>query len=132
MKTDMEHYLDSGECIDWKHRLIVAQAAELAEVSHSDEAVAKCCFEVVRNAIKHSQVGCASRTIYEYRNGLKHYNGQSVSGINISSMLGFRKWARCVPFRTESQGRTSEEIPTRRRHRSTIFMAFMPYSNWNA
>jgi hypothetical protein len=41
MKTDMEHYLDSSEYIDWKHPLVVAKAAELAENCHSDEAVAK-------------------------------------------------------------------------------------------
>ncbi len=54
MKTDLEQYLDSSEYIDWKHPLVTAKAAELAEGCHSDEAVAKHCFEFVRNAIKHS------------------------------------------------------------------------------
>ncbi|MDP3877196.1 MAG: transglutaminase family protein [Methylobacter sp.] len=54
MKTDMKHYLDSSEYIDWKHPLVVAKAAELAEGCDSDQAVAQRCFEFVRDAIKHS------------------------------------------------------------------------------
>lgn len=54
MKTDMEYYLDSSEYIDWKHPLVAAKATELAEGCDSDEAVAKRCFEFVRDAIKHS------------------------------------------------------------------------------
>ncbi len=54
MKTDLEQYLDSSEYIDWDHPLVAAKAAELAEGCDSDEAVAKRCFEFVRDAIKHS------------------------------------------------------------------------------
>ncbi len=51
MKADMEHYLDSSEYIDWKHPLVIAKAAELAEGCQSDESVAKRCFEFVRDEI---------------------------------------------------------------------------------
>lgn len=54
MKTDMKHYLDTSEYIDWKHPLVIAKAAELAECCVTDEAIAKRCFEFVRDAIKHS------------------------------------------------------------------------------
>jgi len=54
MKAGMEHYLDSSEYIDWNHPLVHATAAELAEGYDSDEAVAKRCFEFVRDSIKHS------------------------------------------------------------------------------
>lgn len=50
----MKAYLGSSEFIDWKHPLVAAKAAELAEGCLSDEAVAKCCFEFVRDFIKHS------------------------------------------------------------------------------
>ncbi len=50
----MKAYLGSSEHIDWKHPLVAAKAAELAEDCLTDEAVAKCCFEFVRDAIKHS------------------------------------------------------------------------------
>jgi len=50
----MQHYLVSSEYIDWKHPLVMAKAAELASGCLTDEAVAKCCFDFVRDSIKHS------------------------------------------------------------------------------
>lgn len=50
----MDQYLYSSEYIDWKHPLVSAKAAELAEGFYSDEAVAKRCFEFVRDSIRHS------------------------------------------------------------------------------
>ncbi len=50
----MEQYLESSEFIDWKHPTITKKAAELAEGCASDEAVAKKCFEFVRDSVKHS------------------------------------------------------------------------------
>ncbi len=50
----MEQYLGSSEHIDWKHPLVAAKAAELAESCHSDEEVTKRCFEFVRDSIQHS------------------------------------------------------------------------------
>lgn len=50
----MKAYLGSSEFIDWKHPLVAAKAAVLAEGCLSDEAVTKCCFEFVRDFIKHS------------------------------------------------------------------------------
>lgn len=50
----MEQYLASSEYIDWKHPLVAEKAAELAGGCHSDEAVAKRCFEYVRDSIQHS------------------------------------------------------------------------------
>lgn len=50
----MKQYLACSEYIDWKHPLVAAQAAEIAEGCLSDEAVAKRCFDFVRDTIKHS------------------------------------------------------------------------------
>lgn len=50
----MEQFLGSSEYIDWKHHLVAAKAAELADGCQSDEAIAKRCFEFVRDTIKHS------------------------------------------------------------------------------
>ncbi len=50
----MKHYLACSEYIDWKHPLVITKAAELAEGCVTDEAIAKRCFEFVRDAIKHS------------------------------------------------------------------------------
>lgn len=54
MKIDMKHYLDTSEYIDWKHPLVIAKAAELSDGCVTDEAIAKRCFEFVRDSIKHS------------------------------------------------------------------------------
>jgi len=50
----MDDYLESSEHIDWKHPLLMTKAAELAVGCVSDEAIAKRCFEFVRDGIKHS------------------------------------------------------------------------------
>ncbi len=50
----MDAYLESSEHIDWKHPLLMAKAAELAAGCVSEEAIAKRCFEFVRDGIKHS------------------------------------------------------------------------------
>ena len=50
----MKAYLGSSEYIDWKHPLVIAKAAELAEDGLGDELIAKRCFEFVRDTIKHS------------------------------------------------------------------------------
>jgi transglutaminase-like putative cysteine protease len=50
----MTAYLESSEYIDWKHHLVLAKAAELAEDCLGEESIAKRCFEFVRDAIKHS------------------------------------------------------------------------------
>jgi len=50
----MKAYLKSSEYIDWKHPLVAAKAAELAEGCLTDETVTKRCFEFVRDSIKHS------------------------------------------------------------------------------
>ncbi|MDD5277319.1 MAG: transglutaminase family protein [Methylovulum sp.] len=50
----MDDYLESSGYIDWKQPLLRAKAAALAAGCVSDEAVAKRCFEFVRDDIKHS------------------------------------------------------------------------------
>lgn len=50
----MKKYLESSEFIDWNHPSIIAKAAALSAGCDSDEAVAKRCFEFVRDFIKHS------------------------------------------------------------------------------
>jgi len=50
----MHTYLESSEYIDWNHPLLLAKAAELTNGFVSDEAIARRCFEFVRDDIKHS------------------------------------------------------------------------------
>ncbi|MGF1536669.1 MAG: transglutaminase family protein, partial [Elainellaceae cyanobacterium] len=50
----MNPYLESSEVIDWRHPAILAQARELAASGTTTEAIAKACFEWVRDEIHHS------------------------------------------------------------------------------
>ena len=52
--TAMKPYLGSSLYIDSQHPAIVAQAAKLADGCADEEAIAKRCFEFVRDEIKHS------------------------------------------------------------------------------
>lgn len=71
----MEQYLESSEFIDCKHPAIARKAAELAENCISDEAVAKKCFEFVRDSVKHSwdyrknPVTCKASDVLLYATG---------------------------------------------------------------
>ncbi|MEI8571493.1 hypothetical protein U737_10655 [Methylomonas sp. LW13] len=51
---DMKSFLGCSVYIDSQHPAIVAQAAKLAEGCADEEAIAKRCFEFVRDEIKHS------------------------------------------------------------------------------
>lgn len=50
----MEKYLNSTQLIDWKDSEVHAKAVSLAKGLESDEAIAKACFEFVRDEINHS------------------------------------------------------------------------------
>lgn len=51
---NMEKYLESTLVIDWKESSVTEKATSLAKGLKSDEAIAKACFEFVRDEIKHS------------------------------------------------------------------------------
>jgi len=51
---NLDTYLQPSEYIDFGHPLVAQKAAELAEEGGSHEAIAKRCFEFVRDSIKHS------------------------------------------------------------------------------
>jgi len=50
----MEEYLQTSQFIDWQEPSILAKAASLAEGKKADQAIAKACFEFVRDEINHS------------------------------------------------------------------------------
>src|SRR4029453_11863216 len=50
----MNPYLASSEYIDWQQRHVLKAAAELARGCASEEALARKCFEFVRDTIRHS------------------------------------------------------------------------------
>lgn len=50
----MEEYLQASEVIDWQHSTILEVAQKIASGHQSSEAIAKACFEWVRDEICHS------------------------------------------------------------------------------
>ncbi|MEN9425032.1 MAG: hypothetical protein RL122_2415, partial [Pseudomonadota bacterium] len=54
----MQAYLANSHYIDWQHPAVLAQAQALAAGCTTPEAIAKACFEFVRDAIKHSWDYC--------------------------------------------------------------------------
>ncbi|WP_353349391.1 transglutaminase family protein [Oceaniserpentilla sp. 4NH20-0058] len=50
----MEQFLEASEYIDWRNPEILKQSNLLSDGSIGDEAIAKRCFEFVRDEIKHS------------------------------------------------------------------------------
>jgi len=50
----MEQYLQANEIIDWHHPAVMAKARQLAEGVEHLEAIARHCFEFVRDEIQHS------------------------------------------------------------------------------
>lgn len=50
----MDKYLEASEYIDWQQAEILALAKQLAKDADNDAAIAKRCFEWVRDEIKHS------------------------------------------------------------------------------
>ncbi|MEW8626772.1 MAG: transglutaminase family protein [Candidatus Thiodiazotropha sp.] len=71
----MKKYLASTEIIDWKHSDILSKAKELSQGLSSQEAVAKACFEFVRDKIKHSNdfklnpVTCKASDVLMHKTG---------------------------------------------------------------
>lgn len=54
LDPSLEVFLAESQYIDWKHPSILAKARELAAGNSDDEAIAKRCFEFVRDRIRHS------------------------------------------------------------------------------
>ena len=52
-RAAMEEYLKSTEIIDWRHPEILSKARELSDGKENHAAVARLCFEWVRDKIKH-------------------------------------------------------------------------------
>ena len=70
-----DQYLQSTEIVDWHNPLVSRKAIELAEGLSDPEAIAKSCFEFVRDRIKHSNdcqmnpVTCAASEVLTHGTG---------------------------------------------------------------
>lgn len=71
----MEEYLKASEVIDWQHPEIIKLAQQIASKHQTETAVAKACFEWVRDEIYHSfdyqmnPVTCRASEVLKYKTG---------------------------------------------------------------
>jgi transglutaminase-like putative cysteine protease len=72
---DMEEYLQVSEVIDWNHPEVIDRAKQLSLGLETPEAIAKACFEWVRDEIRHSfdyqvnPVTCRASDVLRYKTG---------------------------------------------------------------
>ena len=72
----MKTYLKSTETIDWRNPSVLSKAEALASGKDDAAAVAKCCFEWVRDEIKHindydiQEVACSASAVLETGSGI--------------------------------------------------------------
>jgi transglutaminase-like putative cysteine protease len=71
----MEEYLQSSEIIDWNHPAILALSQTIASEHQTSEAIAKACFEWVRDEIHHSYdyqmnpITCRASDVLQHKTG---------------------------------------------------------------
>ena len=71
----MQNYLETSEYINWHHPLILDKAKALKSQASNPTELAKCCFEFVRDKIKHSwdyksgPVTCRASDVLKHRTG---------------------------------------------------------------
>jgi transglutaminase-like putative cysteine protease len=71
----LKKYLAASQYIDWQQPDVLAKAQSLAEGKAGDEAIARACFEFVRDEIKHSwdyqanPVTCKASDVLKYGTG---------------------------------------------------------------
>ncbi|MBD2465745.1 transglutaminase family protein [Oscillatoria sp. FACHB-1407] len=71
----MEEYLRASEVIDWHHPEIIELAKQIASGHETSRAIAKACFEWVRDEIRHSfdyqmnPVTCRASDVLKYKTG---------------------------------------------------------------
>ena len=73
--SNPQEYLTANEAVDSEYPTIIAKAKELSKGLESDEAIAKNCFEYVRDEIDHSGDIPAEITTYKASEVLKHKTG---------------------------------------------------------
>lgn len=75
MSDDLEQYLQVSQIINWQHPAIIELASKMAWEHQTQQAIAKACFEWVRDEVQHSvdyqmnPVTCCASDVLEHRTG---------------------------------------------------------------
>lgn len=83
----MEEYLQASEVIDWQHSTILELARRIASEHQTPQAIAKACFEWVRDEIYHSgdyqmnPVTCCASDVLRYKTGFCYAKSHLVAAL---------------------------------------------------
>ncbi len=83
----MKRYLEATEIIDYHDDAIQTLAQDLAQACRDDEAIAKKCYEWVRDTIRHSGDYKDNTTTYKASDVLKHQTGWCYSKAHLLAAL---------------------------------------------
>ncbi|GAB4184794.1 MAG: transglutaminase family protein [Coleofasciculaceae cyanobacterium] len=83
----MEEYLQTSEVIDWNHPAILALAQTIASGHRTTEAIAKACFEWVRDEIRHSYDYQMNPITYRASDVLHHKTGYCYAKSHLLAAL---------------------------------------------
>jgi transglutaminase-like putative cysteine protease len=104
----MEEYLQISDVIDWQHPAIMAHAKQMALGCENSMAIAKACFEWVRDEIHHSvdyqinPVTCCASEVFQHKTGYCYAKSHLLAALLRANQIptGF-----CYQrLRTEEQG----------------------------
>lgn len=97
----MEEFLASSDVIDWKHPLVLERAKCLAQGQPDATAIAKACFEWVRDEIRHSAdfrlnpVTCRASDVLRFRTGYCYAKSHLLAALlranSISAALCYQR-----------------------------------------
>lgn len=85
--TTMEEYLQASEVIDWQHPTILELAQKISSGHQTCEAIAKACFEWVRDEIRHSHdyqmnpITCRASDVLQYKTGYCYAKSHLLAGL---------------------------------------------------
>ncbi|WP_416667554.1 transglutaminase-like domain-containing protein [Egbenema bharatensis] len=83
----MEEYLCSSEAIDWEHPAIIELAKKIALEHETPEAIAKACFEWVRDEIHHSYDYQMNPVTWRASDVLRHKTGYCYAKSHLLAAL---------------------------------------------
>lgn len=89
----MEEYLQASEVIDWQHPTILELARRIASEHQTPQAIAKACFEWVRDEIYHSgdyqmnPVTCCASDVLRYKTGFCYAKSHLVAALLRANII---------------------------------------------
>lgn len=100
----MDEYLKTTEIIDWNHPAVLAKSREMAQDATTKSELARCCFEWVRDKIKHivdhniQTVTCTASEVLQDGSGICYAKSHLLAALlranNIQSGFCYQRLSR--------------------------------------